>query len=118
MARASKCQRWGGYNQDHPITRGIESFKLGSDEIFNAELIPGRSELLFKTKGELQPVDANGGWCSEVGDGRVVVLLPGHSNIVYHQKSYKEIMWRSAHWALNRPIPPSSVTGGRNDIVR
>jgi trehalose utilization protein len=103
-------------NQDHPITRGIEGFNTGVDEIFNAELIPGRSELLFKTKGELQPVDANGGWCSEVGDGRVVVLLPGHNYNVYHKKSYKEIMWRTAHWALDRSIPPSDVTNGRNDV--
>ena len=103
-------------NHDHPITWGIEGFNTGIDEIFNTELISGRSELLFKTKGELQPVDANGGWCSEVGDGRVVVLLPGHNYNVYHKKSYKEIMWRSAHWALKQSIPPSDLTDGRNDV--
>ena len=92
-------------NQDHPITVGIEPFDTGDDEIFNAVLKPGLSTPLFKTKGEEEPIDGNGGWCREVGSGRVVALLPGHIPSPYMQGPYKVIMWRAAHWAMKKDIP-------------
>ncbi|HDY88089.1 MAG TPA: hypothetical protein ENH82_08260 [bacterium] len=92
-------------NPKHPITRGIEPFDTGDDEIFNADLKPGQSELLFKTSGEEQKINANGGWCREEGKGRVVALLPGHIPSPYMKGSYKKIMWRSAHWAMKKDIP-------------
>jgi len=101
-------------NQNHPITRGIEDFTVGIDEIFNAVLRPGQTELLFKTRGNDPEIDANGGWTREVGNGHVVVLLPGHNLSVYIKKSFKEIMWRSAHWALKKDIPTSDFKDGRD----
>jgi type 1 glutamine amidotransferase len=98
-------------NQSHPITQGLKPFDIGDDEIFNAELKPGQSTLLFRTSGEEEKVDAVGGWCREEGKGRVVTLLPGHIPTPYMVESYKKIMWRSAHWALKRPI-------GREDHIK
>ncbi len=92
-------------NQNHPITAGIEEFNFGDDEIFSADLIPGKSEVLFNLKGEEQPIDKPGGWCRETGKGRVVALLPGHIPSPYMKAGYKEIMWRSAHWAMKKDIP-------------
>jgi type 1 glutamine amidotransferase len=93
-------------NQNHPITKGIGEFDTGDDEIFNADLKPGQSTLLFKTSGEEQKINANGGWCREEGKGRVVALLPGHIPTPYMKKAYREIMWRSAYWAMKKDIPP------------
>jgi len=98
---------------EHPITRGVASAKLGEDEIFSADLVPGRSKILFNLKGEEQSIDTAGGWCHDFGAGRVVVLLPGHTPHPFHAKSFKEIMWRSAHWALKRDIAPVSFENGR-----
>jgi type 1 glutamine amidotransferase len=92
-------------NQDHPITQGIEPFATGDDEIFNAELVPGASTLLFKTRGEEEVINANGGWCRDAGEGRAVSLLPGHLPGPYGQRPYHHIMWRAAHWAMKRDIP-------------
>ena len=99
-------------NRQHPITRGIEPFDIGDDEIFNADMIPGETERLFTIKGEEEPIDAYGGWCREAGNGRIVSLLPGHTQGPYMQKSYKEIMWRAAHWAMKKDIPVSNVQDG------
>ena len=44
-------------NQDHPITRGLESSKIVEDEIFSADLTPGRSTTLFNLQGDEQPID-------------------------------------------------------------
>ena len=100
-------------NRNHPITRGIEPCKIAEDEIFSADLIPGHSVPLYNLKGEEQPIDTTGGWCHESGKGRVVVLLPGHNPHPFHMKSFKEIMWRSAHWAMKKEIAPSAFENGR-----
>lgn len=96
-------------NQNHPITKGIEQFNIGDDEIFNAVMMPGQYELLYNTKGDEEPIDAFGGWCREEGSGRVVALLPGHTTGPYQEKSFKEMMWRSAFWAMKKEIPVSNV---------
>ncbi|MFC1538241.1 ThuA domain-containing protein [Candidatus Latescibacterota bacterium] len=101
-------------NQNHPITKDIEPFDIGDDEIFNAEMIPGRYVLLFNTSGEEQKIDAFGGWCREEGNGRVVALLPGHETGPWGRKPYKQIMWRSAHWAMKREIPTKEFIEGVN----
>ncbi len=95
-------------NQTHPITKGIEPFKISDDEIFNAVLKSGESELLYKTRGDEFEINANGGWCRDEGKGRVVSLLPGHTQGPYMQKSFREIMWRSAYWAMRKNIPASN----------
>ncbi len=100
-------------NQDHPITRGVEPAQIVEDEIFMADLLPGESEVLFNLKGEEVETDRAGGWCREEGRGRVVALLPGHNPHPYHLKSYKEIMWRSAHWAMKKAIPNTVFENGR-----
>jgi type 1 glutamine amidotransferase len=91
-------------NREHPITKGIEPFEFGDDEVFDAELKPGKSEILFKTAGAESRRHAVGGWCREAGKGRVVTLLPGHTQFPYRQESYQRIMWRSAQWALGREV--------------
>lgn len=96
-------------NANHPITKGIQPFDIGDDEIFNAEMMPGKYELLFNTSGDEQKITAFGGWCREEGKGRVVALLPGHLPGPYMQVPYNEIMWRAAHWALRKEIPPSGA---------
>lgn len=101
-------------NPDHPITKGVKESMFGDDEIFSADLIPGKSTVLFKLKGEEQPQDKAGGWCREEGRGRVVSLLPGHQASPYHDSSYKEILWRSIHWAMRKDIPPSDFARERN----
>lgn len=101
-------------NPAHPITQGIEPQNLRNDEIFYADLLPEKTEVLFNLKGEEKmETDRAGGWTHEYGNGRVVVLLPGHNQNPYHAKSYKEIMWRSAHWAMKKEIPAAAFENGR-----
>ena len=100
-------------NRNHTITKGVEPCQIVEDEIFMADLIPGESEVLFNLKGDEVKTDRAGGWCREEGKGRVVTLLPGHNPHPYHMKSYKEIMWRSAYWAMKKNIAPAEFENGR-----
>ena len=101
-------------NPTHPITKGIEPQNLGQDEIFFADLLPDETEVLFNLEStEKKATDRAGGWTHEYGKGRVVSLLPGHNASPYHAKSYKEVMWRSAHWAMRKDIPTFEFENGR-----
>jgi len=121
-------------NQNHPITRGVEPFEE-FDEIFDAEFLDVDYEILFRVKQvfpkldkpytfmqhfpeliELSKTGAHldrpGGWTREVGEGRVVYLNCGSTPEVFWRKSMKEMMWRAAHWAMKKDIPPSQVVEG------
>ena len=121
-------------NQNHPISRGIEPFEE-FDEIFDAEFYDVDYEILFRAKQNFPKLDKPytfmqhfpeliemsktgakldrpGGWTREVGDGRIVYLNCGSTPEVFWRKSMKELMWRSAHWAMKKDIPPSNLAEG------
>lgn len=93
-------------NPDHPITRGIEPFGIGIDEVFDAVMKPGQYVQLFRAVQEQPKRNAISGWCRQEGEGRVVAVLPGHTTGPYGSREFLTILWRSAHWALKREIPP------------
>lgn len=95
------------FNQDHPITKGIEPFFTNLEEQFDATIKnTSTTTQLFRSLAVHDKRDALGGWCLEQGKGRVVGLLPGHYQWTYRLPAYQEIFWRAAHWALRRDIPP------------
>ncbi|MBT4485300.1 MAG: hypothetical protein HOC71_16660, partial [Candidatus Latescibacteria bacterium] len=93
-------------NQEHPITKGIGKFFINLDEQFAVIIKSHYSTTLFETTAVHDKRAAIGGWCLENGKGRVVGLLPGHTKDPYLVHEYREILWRSAHWAMNREIQP------------
>ena len=119
-------------NPYHPITDGVESFEE-VDEIFGAVMLDvdytplfkakQNYELLRKASGDLYdgyygeradfPLDRLAGWTREVGNGRMVYLNCMSYQTVFWKKSMKEIMWRSAFWAMNKNIPESGLIEGR-----
>ena len=93
-------------NPDHPITQGIAPFGIGIDEVFDAVMKPGQHVQLFRAVQEQPKRNAISGWCRQEGEGRVVAVLPGHTTGPYGSREFLTILWRSAHWALKREIPP------------
>jgi len=91
-----------GFNQNHPITRGIEEFYITIDEQFAAVMKEKDYTILFTTHAVHDKRDAIGGWCFDYGKGRAVALLPGHTQFPWRHPTYQEIVWRSAFWALKR----------------
>ena len=96
----------GELNSQHPITKGIGKFFINLDEQFAAVIKSQSTITLFKTTAIHDKRIAVGGWCLESGNGRVVGLLPGHTEWPYRVREYQDILWRSAHWAMKRDIPP------------
>ncbi|MBN1291544.1 MAG: ThuA domain-containing protein [Candidatus Latescibacteria bacterium] len=99
-------------NQSHPITKGVGDFDIVLDENFGAVLFPGKQTLLYKSTGQQDNRTDNAAWCREEGEGRVVALLFGHLPQPFQTKAAKQFMWRSAHWAMKRDIPPENLENG------
>ena len=122
------------FNQNNPITQGLEPFEE-FDEIFDAEFNDVDYDLLFKVEQDFPKLDAPhtwmqhfpdviemskvgaklhrpGGWTREVGAGRVAYLNCGSTPEVFWRIQVKEMMWRSAHWAMKMDIPLSNLKEG------
>jgi len=97
-------------NSDHPITQGLGDFFINLDEQFAVVVKSEYSTTLFETAAMHDKRNAVGGWCLENGKGRIVGLLPGHLRWAYRTRHYREMLWRAAHWAMNRYIPPYTGT--------
>ena len=94
------------FNQNHPITKGIEDFDLRLEENFGAKLTNPDGIVLYESTGmEDNRLDING-WCLENGKGRIVGLLCGHTYTAWRNENYKKMYWSGAHWAMKKEIPP------------
>lgn len=93
-------------NQNHPITKGIGKFLLSHDEQYAVIIKSVSAVTLFETTAIHEKRQAISGWALERGSGRIVGLLPGSTIHAYHAPEYQTIIWRAAHWAMNRSIPP------------
>jgi len=94
------------FNQDHPVTAGMDTINLNLDENFGVELVSPRAVQLFNSFGAQDKRKDIAGWCNECGKGRVVGLVAGHTTDAWRDKDYRALYWRGAHWALKRDIPP------------
>ena len=94
------------FNRNHPISQGIEDFDLPLDENLGVELTNKNAIKLYETTGHNDKRHDIAGWCLENGNGRVVGLVAGHTYTAWRNKTYQQLYWRGAHWALKRDIPP------------
>jgi type 1 glutamine amidotransferase len=99
-------------NQDHPVTKGLGDFTIGLDENFGVELDPAKTTVLYKSTGEQDKRTDIASWCSDAGKGRVVGIHFGHEPQAFQPMESKTVMWRAAHWAMRRDIPPSDFKTG------
>lgn len=93
-------------NRDHPITQGVGKFLIASDEQYAVLIKSPSTATLFETIAIHEKRQAVSGWALESGKGRIVGLLPGSTVHAYQAPEYRNIMWRAAHWAMKRDIPP------------
>ncbi|MBT4484552.1 MAG: hypothetical protein HOC71_12845 [Candidatus Latescibacteria bacterium] len=94
------------FNQNHPITKGMNDFDLGLDENFGAEVYRKDVTPLFETTGHWDKRHDYGGWCIEQGKGLVAGLTGGHTYFAYRDPNYLKLFWRSIQWVSKRKITP------------
>jgi len=92
-------------NQNHPITKGINEFHVDLDENFGVKLVNPDAIKLFNSFGADDKRHDIAGWCLENGKGRIVGLVAGHTYTAWRNKTYRQLYWRGAHWAMKRELP-------------
>jgi hypothetical protein len=100
-----RCQH---FNQDHPISRGMQPFDIALDENFGIEPLDSRTIPLYEVYGHQDKRQDYGGWCTEKSKGRVVGLLAGHTYFAFQNPNYLRLFRRSMHWVLRKDIPADS----------
>lgn len=97
------------FNQEHPITKGMEPFVINLDEQFGLFLRDPDDpdvSILFKSQGVHDKRWTIQGLAAQRGKGRTVTFTPGHYEWTWYNDACQEILWRAANWAMNVPIGP------------
>lgn len=84
----------------HPITEGIKTFLL-FEEPYQLEVLDEKDLCIFLTYS-YQGKEYLAGYSKEVGKGRVVYLVPGHTVESFEQKEYQKLMKQSIDWCCNK----------------
>ena len=95
-------------NQEHPITKGLDSW-VEDDEQFFARLKNPNHTVLFTSEGTVDHRETTAGWCFEYGTGRIVTMLPGHTEFVWNHPVWQQLILRSCMWQLRMPIPVNTL---------
>ena len=91
--------------KDHPITRGIKSFKHGRDELYQNSLITPGSEVLVTAYSDAAKDPKNTGknepmvWVNTYGKGRVCQNALGHDVTAMQGPGFQTLLVRCVEWA-------------------
>ncbi len=93
-------------NRSHPITQEVGKFCISYDKQYAVLIKSSSTVTLFETTAVHEKRQGVSGWALESGKGRIAGLLPGSTIHAYQAPEYRNIIWRAAHWAMNRDIQP------------
>ena len=91
--------------KDHPITRGIQSFAHGRDELYQNSLIPEGSQVLATAYSDPSKDPKNTGkdepmvWVAAYGKGRVCQNALGHDVEAMKSTGFRTLLIRCVEWA-------------------
>jgi uncharacterized protein len=101
--------------KEHPITKGIKTFRHGRDELYQNSLIPAGSEVLVTAFSEKEIDPKNTGkdepvvWVAKYGKGRVYENTLGHDVEAMQSAGFKTLLIRGVEWAatgeVSYPLP-------------
>lgn len=91
----------------HPITAGLEAFDFDEEAYTQMDLVPGL-EPLAEVRAAVQDAWSPCLWARDLGPGRVVFDALGHDSASFNHPAHRRIVQRSALWALDQPLAPTS----------
>lgn len=94
------------FNGDHEITRGTGRFAVMLDGQPLVIIKSHGTATLFESTAVHEKRQGVSGWALDRGNGRIAGLLPGRTIHALRTPEYRAIIWRAAHWAMKRDIPP------------
>ncbi len=94
------------FDKTHPVVSGVGKFSVLHDEQPLVIIKSPTTATLFESTAVHEKRQGVSGWALERGKGRIAGLLPGSTTHAYLVPEYRTIIWRAAHWAMKRDIPP------------
>ncbi len=94
------------FDKTHPVVSGVGKFSVLHDEQPLVIIKSPTTATLFESTADHEKRQGVSGWALERGKGRIAGLLPGSTTHAYLVPEYRTIIWRAAHWAMKRDIPP------------
>ena len=86
-------------NKNHPVTKGIEDFKI-HDEVYGGyEILPTVHPLLKTDHAESTPII---GWANHYGNSHIVYLQSGHDHFAYENTHYRQLLWQAMQWVSEK----------------
>ncbi len=87
-------------DKEHPITKGIQDFKI-HDETYGGYWVSPDAKVLLKTdhpKNQPGPV----AWVTRYRNSPVVYILLGHDSRAWKNPNYPKLLLQAIQWAANR----------------
>jgi len=91
-------------NKTHPVTQGVGKFSVLIDDQPAVIIKSPSTVTLFESTAVHEKRQGISRWALERGKGRIAGLLPGGTLHAYQTPEFQTVLWRAAHWAMNRPI--------------
>lgn len=105
-----------GFDQHHPITRGLMGFRI-MDEIWEStELYPGAKAIGSLTATNAKdghPIDEPALFVNQTGKGRSFFTILGHDERALVNSGLRTLLLRAAQWCAGREItirPPAEIS--------
>ena len=108
--------------KEHPITRGIKSFRHGRDELYQNSMITEGSQVLVTAYSDPSKDEKNTGkdepmvWVNKYGKGRVCQNALGHDVEAMQSAGFKTLLVRCVEWAATGETTspaPADLAGER-----
>jgi len=101
-------------DRDHPITRGLKSFRI-HDETYNKYFVAADARVLLETDHAKN--DPQIGWVKQYGNSRVFYFMLGHDAKAWKNANFTEILHRGIRWGSGskRIMKPSKTN--RSDMT-
>lgn len=82
----------------HPACAGIESFTLYEEPYMFAmdDSVPKQPVLSYEHEGKSYPA----GWTTQIGEGRMLYLAPGHDAQVFENEMFRSLLRSAAAWCM------------------
>lgn len=85
---------------EHPITAGAEAFDV-RDEHYNIEILADDINVFLHTTSATGG-DVVSGYTRTIGNGRVCVLTPGHTEAVFKDPNFQTILMNALDWCAGK----------------
>ena len=86
-------------SKDHPVTAGMDDFKL-QDEYYNKCRVSPDAALLLTTDNPGNQREV--AWCHDYRKSRVAYIMSGHDQKVYDHPSYRRLLANALRWAARK----------------